>query len=68
MRRHNQGWGRVKKGKKAPRSDNWEDIIKFKCDKLCAKIERQLRKSVKVYTRGNYSQEFLRSLVDRRSL
>lgn len=66
--KHNQGWGRMKKDKKAPRSSNWEDIIKFKCDKLCEEIEEKLRRSVKVYSRDEYSQEFLRSLVDQKSL
>ena len=66
--KHNQGWGRMKKDKKAPRSSNWEDILKFKCDKLCEEVEAKLRKSVKVYTRDEYSQEFLRSLVNPKSL
>ena len=65
-----KGWGRMKKNKKIPdlTSDNLENVMKYRADKLSEEIEERLRASVKVYTNKEYSQEFLRTLVDQRSL
>ena len=60
----------MKKNKKIPdlTSDNLENVMKYRADKLSEEIEERLRASVKVYTNKEYSQEFLRTLVDQRSL
>ena len=62
------GWGRRKEFVTEPRSKDPETIFKFRCDKLCREIEERLALSVKIYRSKDWSQEFLRSLVDLKSL
>ena len=62
-----RGWGRMKVDRKEPHEGSTYHIG-YKCDKLCNEIEKRLREQVKVYSSEKYSQDFLRSLVDKRSL
>jgi len=62
-----RGWGRMKLDRKEPIEGSTYHIG-YKCDKLCNEIQKRLRAEVKVYTSENYSQEFLRSLVDKKNL
>jgi hypothetical protein len=55
-------WGAVKH-KEQPRSEDFETILRFRCDKVCEEVDKKLRGNVKIYREEDWSQEYLRSLV-----
>jgi len=62
------GWGRRKYITEPPSYKDNERLLKYRCDKFCREINERLIEKVKVYTNEEYSQEFLKSLVDVRNL
>lgn len=55
-------WGEVKHWTE-PASNEPHDIFRFKCDKLRQEIQERLKKTVKVYSCDDYTQEELQRLA-----
>ena len=70
LRKKGRVWGKKRKTWKEDKSisqKGWEREVVYNCDRVMEQLDEKLRATVKVYTNEEYSQEFLRTLVDPRS-